>query len=267
MKKIIVFGAGEFADIVYYYFTHDTDIEVAAFTVEPSYIGEESFNGLPVIPFDEAERRYPPSEYGMFVAIGYRNVNRDRAAKVAAAHAKGYQLASYLSTKASVPSGLTYGPNTFVMEHAVIEPYVQIGRDVIIWGSSKIGYRSRISDHCWITCAVLGAAVELGDHAFIGLDAMVASYVSVGTGTVVGAGATILKDTRSCVTSTTLARRNSRTRRILKIAVGKISSRSKVVLMSDASSPTTSSRSAAEAPVNSIPMSCSLTLRDSPPQL
>lgn len=196
MKKIIVFGTGEFSDIVYYYFTHDTDIGVASFTVEPSYIDEDSFNGLPVVPFDEVERRYPPSEYGMFVAIGYRNVNRDRAAKVAAADAKGYQLASYLSTEASVPSGLTYGPNTFIMAQAVIEPYVEIGRDVIIWGSSKIGYRSRIGDHCWITCAVLGAAVELGDHAFIGLDATVASYVSVGTGTVVGAGATILKDTK-----------------------------------------------------------------------
>lgn len=196
MKKIIVFGVGEFADIVYYYFTHDTDIEVASFTVEPGYIDEDSFNGLPVIPFDEVERRYPPSEYGMFVAIGYRNVNRDRAAKVAAAQAKGYRLASYLSTEACVPSGLTYGPNTFIMAQAVIEPYVEIGRDVIIWGSSKIGYRSRIGDHCWVTCAVLGAAVELGDHAFIGLDATVASYVSVGTGTVVGAGATILKDTK-----------------------------------------------------------------------
>ena len=196
MKKIIVFGAGEFADIVYYYFTHDTDIEVASFTVEPSYIDEDSFNGLPVVPFDEVERRYPPSEYGMFVAIGYRNVNRDRAAKVAAAEAKGYQIASYLNTEASVPSGLTYGPNTFIMDHVVIGPYVEIGRDVIIWDSTKIGYRSRIGDHCWVTCAVLGAAVELGDHAFIGLDAMVASYVSVGTGTVVGAGATILKDTK-----------------------------------------------------------------------
>ena len=55
MKKIIVFGVGEFADIAYYYFTHDTDIEVASFTVEPGYIDEDSFNGLPVIPFDEVE--------------------------------------------------------------------------------------------------------------------------------------------------------------------------------------------------------------------
>ncbi len=196
MKKIIVFGTGEFADIVYYLFTHDTGIEVASFTVDSSYIDEDSFNGLPVIPFDEVERRYPPSEYGMFVAMGYRNVNRDRAAKVAAAEAKGYQLASYLGTKASVPSGLTCGPNTLVMDHAVIGPYVQIGRDVIIWDSTRIGHRSRIGDHCWITCAVLGAAVELGDHAFIGIGATVASYVSVGSGTVIGAGATVLKDTK-----------------------------------------------------------------------
>ncbi len=196
MKKIIVFGAGEFADIVYHYFTHDTDIEVASFTVDSSYIDDDSFNGLPVVPFDEVERRYPPSEYGMFVAIGYRNVNRDRAAKVAAAEAKGYQLASYLNSEASVPSDLTYGPNTFIMDHVVIGPYVQIGRDVIIWDSTKIGYSTRISNHCWVACAFLGAAVELGDYAFIGIGATVASYVSVGTGTVVGAGATILKDTK-----------------------------------------------------------------------
>ena len=51
-RKIVLFGEREFAEIAYEYFTHDSEYEVAAFTIEREYITKTTFCGLPVIPFE-----------------------------------------------------------------------------------------------------------------------------------------------------------------------------------------------------------------------
>ena len=50
-KKLVIFGASNFAEVAHYYFTHDSPYSVAAFTVDASYLKESSFRGLPVVPF------------------------------------------------------------------------------------------------------------------------------------------------------------------------------------------------------------------------
>ncbi|HEY2156360.1 MAG TPA: acetyltransferase [Isosphaeraceae bacterium] len=195
MSRIVIFGAGAFAEIAHYYFTHDSPHDVAAFTVDGAYLRDSTFRGLPVVPFDEVERQFPPSECGMFVAIGIGRVNRARAGKVAEAEAKGYRLASFVSSRADVAADLVARPNTMIMERAGIQPSVEIGRDTIVWSGSRIGFRTRIGDHCWIVGPVLGESVAVGDYSFIGLNATIAPSVAIGRSNVIGAGALILSDT------------------------------------------------------------------------
>ncbi len=196
MREIVIFGAKEVAEIAHYYFINDAALRVAAFTVDAKYLDQSSFKNLPVVPFEEVEKLFPPSKYDMFVAIGFQKVNQVRAAKVLAAEAKGYRLVNYVSSRASVWPGLTVGPNTLIMERTIIQPSVEIGRDVIIWAASKIGFHARIGDHCWITCAVIGTDVSVGDCSFVGINATIGPHVSVGKSCVIGAGALILKDTK-----------------------------------------------------------------------
>ena len=196
MRKLVIFGARGFAEIAHYYFTSDGDASVAAFTVDGPYLQEASFKGLPVVPFEEVERRFPPADYGMFIAMGVHRVNRTRAAKAAAAEAKGYRLASFVSSRADVARDLEVRPNTMIMERAGIQPFVRIGRNTIIWSATRIGFHTRIGDHCWIVCPIFGEAVTVGDYSFIGLNATIAPRISIGRANVIGAGAVILKDTR-----------------------------------------------------------------------
>ena len=43
-KKLVIVGAGEFAEIAYEYFTYDSDYEVVGFAVEKAYIKEKELN-------------------------------------------------------------------------------------------------------------------------------------------------------------------------------------------------------------------------------
>ena len=87
--KIVVFGAGDIAALAHFYLSRDSPHEVIAFTVDRAYIKEETFGGLPVIPFDEITARYPAGDFGMFVALSYSQVNEVRAQKYAEAKALG----------------------------------------------------------------------------------------------------------------------------------------------------------------------------------
>lgn len=196
MKKLVIFGLKNYAEIVHYYFTHDSDYAVAAFSVDGAYLKETTFEGLPVVPFEEVDRHFPPTEHDVFVAVGIAGVNSRRAAKVVEAAAKGYQLASFISSKADIPYGFEAGPNSAVMERVQIMPRVTIGQNTVIWNRTLLSYDTHVGDHCWIVACTLGEKVFVGDNTFIGINATVSSTVTVGKRNIIGAGALIMRDTQ-----------------------------------------------------------------------
>ena len=101
-RKLIIVGLGQFAEIAYEYFTHDSNYEVAAFSVNKNYIKEGSFFGLPVVAFENLAEAYSPAEHEVFVAVLVTELNRARARLCAQAKEKGYKLASYVSSRAFV---------------------------------------------------------------------------------------------------------------------------------------------------------------------
>jgi sugar O-acyltransferase (sialic acid O-acetyltransferase NeuD family) len=109
---------------------------------------------------------------------------------------KGYELVSYVSSKALPFGELEVGENTFVFEANVIQPFVRIGRNVIIWSGNHIGHHSTIEDHCFIAShAVISGNVTIGEESFVGVNATFRDGVKVAPRCVIGAGALIMKDT------------------------------------------------------------------------
>ena len=114
MSKIIIFGTGDIAQIANYYFNIDTPHKVIAFTVNKKYITTDRFEDLPVYAFEDIEKAFPPSEYKMFIALSYSNMNRIREEKYFEAKAKGYELISYISSKCSNMTQYEIGDNCFI---------------------------------------------------------------------------------------------------------------------------------------------------------
>ena len=147
MAKIILLGTGEIGELAHYYFTTDTEHEVVAFALDKEYIRDSTFKDLPVVDFDNVEKIYPTEDYQMFVAIGYKQVNKAREEKYSQAKRKGYLLASYVSSRANVFDNVTIGDNCFVLEDNTLQPFCQLGNNVVAWSGNHIGHHSRIEDH------------------------------------------------------------------------------------------------------------------------
>lgn len=193
MSKVILFGAGQIAELAAFYFEHDTDHDVVAFTVDAQFAKEPNFQGKPVIAFEEVEKSYDPSEHMMFVAVSYSGLNKVRTEKVEAAKAKGYRLATYVSSRATIFAGFEPKENCFILEDNTIQPFAQIGRNVTLWSGNHIGHHSVIEDNCFIAShVVISGGVCIGESSFVGVNATFRDHVSIGKKCVIGAGALVL---------------------------------------------------------------------------
>ncbi len=195
-QDAVLFGAGHFAEVAHYYLTKDSEYRVAAFSVDRQYLQEKEKFGVPVVRFEDLERVYSPNLYKMFVAVGYSNQNQTRQAKYEEAKKKGFELISYVCSKAIVWDDVKIGENCFIFEANVIQPFVEIGDDVIIWSGNHIGHHTSIASHCFVAShAVISGNVKIQPHCFIGVNATLRDGVTIAEGSLIGADALIVKDT------------------------------------------------------------------------
>jgi sugar O-acyltransferase (sialic acid O-acetyltransferase NeuD family) len=196
-RKVVLFGNGQMASFAHTVLTHDSPHEVVAFTVDGAYITENTLLGLPVVPFEDIERSHPPDAYAMHISVSFRRVNQLRASKYQAAKEKGYELVSYVSSRAHTWPGLTIGDNCWILEHSIIHPFVTIGNDVYMGSAVHVGHNSTIGDHSFLVGMIaIAGFVKIGTCCFIGIHSTLRDGLTIADRTVIGAGSTIMRDTQ-----------------------------------------------------------------------
>jgi sugar O-acyltransferase (sialic acid O-acetyltransferase NeuD family) len=196
MKKVIIFGTGGFAKIIYLYLQKDPTFNIIAFTANEQSIKEKTLYNLPVVPFETIEQKYSPDEYEMFIALGYTDMNRKRAKFFKEAKDKGYTLISYIHPSSIVNDEFQIGENCFIFENNVIQPFVKLEDNVIIWTGNVISHHTTIKNHCFIVShvAIAGNTV-IEPYCFIGINATIRNSIRIAKECIIGAGTVILKDT------------------------------------------------------------------------
>jgi sugar O-acyltransferase (sialic acid O-acetyltransferase NeuD family) len=194
--KLVIVGDGEFAEIAYEYFTHDSPHTVAAFAVERPFLTKSELFGLPVVPFEDVERRCDPATHQSFVAVTFTQLNRVRARLYRATKEKGYTPVSYISSRAFVWHDATVGENCFIFENNVVQYRAAIGNNCVLWSGNHVGHRAVIGDHCFLSShVVVSGYCEIGESCFLGVNSCVGDRVKIGHDCVIGAGSVIVRDT------------------------------------------------------------------------
>lgn len=195
MSKVVIFGAGKIADEAYFYLTNDSPHEVVAFTVDHKHLEVSEKLGLPVVAFEEVVRDFPPADFKMFVAVGYQDLNKFRARKYEEAKAKGYELISYVSSRASNVGNVEIGDNCFVLEFVTIQPCSKVGNNVFLWSGNHVGHHASVGDHCYIAGqVVISGNTHVEPYCFVGVGAMLGHEITIGRESFIGAGSLITKN-------------------------------------------------------------------------
>ena len=193
--KVVIFGNRDTAQLAHYYLSIDSEHEVAAFTVNKAYLTEDTFCGLPIVPFEEVEKIYPPEENAFFAPMTYRKMNNDRKAIYEQAKAKGYSFISYISSKTTIFDNVEIGENCFILEDNTIQPFVKIGNNVVLWSGNHIGHHSTIKDHVFLARVIISGNCIVENNCFLGANATVKDFTHIGEYTFVSMGAKITENT------------------------------------------------------------------------
>lgn len=193
-KKLIIIGDSSFAEIAYEYFTYDSDYEVVAFSVEKAFLKQEKLMELPIVPYEDLVTLYPTNSHSVYVAIPYTELNQLRTRLMNNAKTLGYSLASYISSQAFVWQNVNIGEHCFIFENNTIQPFVEIGDNVVLWSGNHIGHHSTIEKNCFISShVVISGHCLIKQNSFLGVNSTISNNVTIGTYNWLSPNVTVMK--------------------------------------------------------------------------
>ena len=197
MHDLLIFGVGKFAEMASYYFEAEGGFRVSAFIVDDAYFSDDSFHGRPVLRVSELPGHELCRGF-FFAAVGSARNNSLREEKVNWLCSLGLTPASFVSEFAYLAGNVVRGTHCFILENNVIQPFVTIGDNVVLWSGNHIGHHVRIDSHCFVSSHVViagGAVIEEG--VFLGVNATLLDGISVGARCFVGASAVVAEDVQA----------------------------------------------------------------------
>ena len=197
MTDLVVVGTGHFGEVVREYFNEYSDYSVRAFAAHKDQIERDEMCGVPVVSIERLDQEFSPQSVRVFVAIGYRKLNKLRQAVYEDLKNRGFSFASFVFPDIKLWSTNHIGENVFIFENNTIQPFVEIGDNTILWSGNHIGHHSKIGRHCFISShVVVSGSCQIGDNTFMGVNSALHDGIVIGSENILGAGAIVAKNTR-----------------------------------------------------------------------
>ncbi len=195
-KRLVIYGNGQFARMLYQLVSEDELFDVAAFTADRAFITEGTILDLPVVPFDAIERDYPPAHFDLMTAVGVTRI-RDRKRMFEKAKAKGYHLPNYVGRRAITHRDLVLGENNWIADGVSLGLGGRLGDGNIITANCHIGHDFRIGSHNYIAPgSTIGGTCHMGSLCYIGIGSTTINRITIGDEVLVGAGSLIVREAR-----------------------------------------------------------------------
>jgi sugar O-acyltransferase (sialic acid O-acetyltransferase NeuD family) len=189
MKKILIFGTTDLAELVYFYIQKDKLHTPAAFTTHKQYLKQNTLFNLPVVPFEDIAKNYSPKEFSIALCIGYTKVNEARKKIFYEIKERGYQIENIIFSSSRVETD-NMGEGNIILPYAAIDPFCKIGNGNIFYPNSLLSHHSAMGDFNFIAVnACIAGNVTIHDNNFIGANATIKNGATIGSYNLIGANA------------------------------------------------------------------------------
>ena len=194
MKKLYIFGATPYANLVAKYFSYQEHYQVCGHLVDKQYIKHHQSKEHPIYM---AEDYLSLKDIAVFSAIGYNNM-RDRKRIFDRINISQHIMPNHICEGSYVDPTVKMGINNIIMPGAVIEPYTTIGNNNIIWSNATICHDSIIGNHNFFAAnTTIGGHCTIGDLCFTGFSSTVLQNLTIADESLIAAMSLINKDTES----------------------------------------------------------------------
>jgi len=195
MKPFIIFGNGDFADIVEYIIVEEMHEEVAGYTVNEAFLSDSEWKGKPVVPLERIEKYFNPVLYNFSIAYEGRDLYGTRETIMAAMAERGFSFENVISSSANVTNA-RIGVGNIIMQDVLIAPFAELGDGNVFWGTSQIQHHNRVGNfNCFAPGMATCGYTVIPDHCFFGANCTIKSGIHISNRTFVGANAYVDNDT------------------------------------------------------------------------
>ena len=195
MKSVVLFGTGDFSDILTYVLEEKIGARVLAYTVDGKYLPEGSAaaenNGKPLLAFENIEQCYKPADCTFVVGLIGKKMFRQREAVFGKIREKGFEISNVIDPSASVDTK-ELGCGNVILANTSIEHHCRIGDGNIIWQNVVLPHHNVVGNFNNLAPSVsLSGYSSIGEHCFIGNNSCIKNRIHVGDYAYIGAGSYI----------------------------------------------------------------------------
>jgi sugar O-acyltransferase (sialic acid O-acetyltransferase NeuD family) len=197
MKEVLILGGVGTGSIIAAAINEceDTDYKVTGYLSNRFAIGSR-IEGIPVMgDYQQAKK---------FTEAGYYIINADYKIDNQPELIRNFKklkipesrLVTFVHPRAYIAKNVVLSPGVIVMANAAISSGSKIGKGTILMSGATVGNNSQISDYCFLDSqACLGAFVNIGEGAHIGLNSTIKESVVMKRMSSVAMGSVLLRDT------------------------------------------------------------------------
>lgn len=194
-RNVLIVGTGNFAEIAALYFEEVNSRTVIGYTAEDEYVNGQEFAGRRLYPLSEVLQTFDRTNLEVYVAIGYRHRNKIRQRILDQLTIANFSFASFIHPSVHMWMNTKIDEHLFIFEDNTVQPFCEIGRNVVLWSGNHIGHHSVIEDNVFISShVVVSGSCTIGANTFIGVNASLHDGVKVGKSVVIGAGVVVRED-------------------------------------------------------------------------
>ena len=192
-SRVFVYGAGGHGKVVADIVLATSRLSLTGFIDDRQETHGTTLLGVPVFG-DRDWLRRTAQESPVAIALGVGdNYARQKLAEGCARW--GIELLTAIHPEAYVARSATLGKGTSVMAGAVINAEAQLGEGVIVNTGAVIEHDVVVQDFAHVSPkAAMGGGSRLGRLSWLGLGAVVLPHVTIGSESIVGAGAVANRD-------------------------------------------------------------------------
>ena len=202
-KKVIIYGTGNMAKLLYSDYVLNPSFEIACFIAEEKYIPEsEKMFGYPVFSCEKVIEVFPKETCDILVADGRTSKMKGRVDTFERVKALGYKITNHVNPTANIEPGIIMGENNLIFAQAHLGFDGKLGSNNIIRQQAYIGHEFTIGDYNTFRpgCRV-ASRCEIEDYCHFGLGSVMIEETRVAEGTYIGAGAVVIRDTEPYTTN------------------------------------------------------------------
>lgn len=187
-KKMIIYGAGDFAEILFHLISA-CDYQVVGFVSDYAKSKETLFD-LPVINSESILAVFPPEIHSMALGFSGKDLQKTRAERYSEMKNNGYSFPNIIHPSAQIIKADLHHEANLIFEGTIIGYKCTLGTGNVLWQNCVLPHHNTVGNfNSFAPSVSLSGFSTVGNHCFLGNNSSVNNHVYISDWSVLGAGA------------------------------------------------------------------------------